>query len=119
MINLTDIGLEKVIEYRKFKSLEFAKEKILSYRFTSDDLWGNYHRALICYLTNDIDKGISYFERILSIESEVPFVRELKENVKILIDKPKDQQLLRTHIIEIIEVARVNKKLPAIEMIYV
>ena len=116
VINLTSIGLEKVFEYRKFRSLVYAREKIISYKFTSNALWGNYHRALVCFLTKDINRAITYLGQILSIESEILFVQELKENARMLIRTAKNEQLLWTHIMELIKESRAIKKLPAIEL---
>jgi hypothetical protein len=50
---------EKVLFYRRFSDLPFAKECIMNHEFTSDDIWGVFHRAMILFLSGD-DSAVEY-----------------------------------------------------------
>ena len=53
---LTQIALNKTLQYRKeLTTIEAAKTFIVNNK-TGDSLWGNYHRGIICALAGDKTK---------------------------------------------------------------
>ncbi len=69
--NFCEIALIKISEYRNiFNSFENAKDFILTYNFTSNSIYGNYHKYIICRLTKNSDLARKYFQNLLSIENE-------------------------------------------------
>lgn len=113
--NLTNKGLAKVHEYRKFTDLEYAKTQILSYRFHSDDLWGNYHRTMICLMTGDKDDFLIYYNKLMSINSEIKWIQDLKDYIAQLLQIYNDNTLVIEFYTDLIKQTRDLKKLPVLE----
>jgi hypothetical protein len=109
---LTQMALEKVILYRQaFIDLESSRQFILKYNFTSENLWGSYHKGVICGLTGDVAGMIRYFTRLLSQDLSAPFEKELEKTVLALRSASNDLPLFR-HLIEgFIQETRELKKL--------
>lgn len=63
--SLVEKALNRTLELRnKMSDLKNAENIILNHEFASDNLWGNYHRAIISGLNNDIRKSEQYFNLI-------------------------------------------------------
>ncbi|TGK89246.1 hypothetical protein EHQ24_00130 [Leptospira noumeaensis] len=111
------LALEKAFNYRqKLINIITIKDTILSHNFTSDSLWGNYHKGIICGLTKDIEGLNKHFEDLLLVDHDFQWVKELKLNVielkKAALDYKKFQKEIHSTIIE----ARKLKKLKNIEI---
>jgi len=129
---LCDLTIQKVIEIReKFATISSAKKFILEYNFSSDKLWGNYHKGTICGLTDDFDGLNKYYSNLLKEDSmkqytdgntgvvhsmRVEWIDELKEKVKYLLTKTSSFDLFKTEIMSIIVESRRLKKLPEVEI---
>lgn len=70
MEEFAETGLRKVIEYRKFKDMDYAK-KCLEQKVSSIPenrrFWEVYDLAMICFLMGDFENGIKIFENYLEI----------------------------------------------------
>jgi hypothetical protein len=114
-----ELIVEKVIEIReRFSTIHLAKDVILVHNFTSDDIWGNYHKGTICGLAGDFDKMNKCFDDLLKIENDmqIQWIENLKENVKYLQSKTCDLELFKAKILKIIAETRKLKKLPEMEI---
>ena len=70
MEEFAEIGLRKVIEYRKFKDMDYAKkclEQKVSNIPPNRRFWEVYDLAMICFLMGDLKSGIDLFENYLEI----------------------------------------------------
>lgn len=70
-------GLQKVMEYRRFKDMEYAKERLA--QTVSDTpqhqrFWEVYDLAMICFLKGDFEDGVNAFEDYLAILKESFYV---------------------------------------------
>ena len=114
---LCELALSKVLEYREnLESIYKAKPFILNHNFTSEELWGSYHKGTIAGLTNDFDTQNLYFQKLLKENHPYDWVIELKNKVKILTLKTETQNQFSETIIDIIKNTRILKKLPEIEI---
>ncbi|GFZ87841.1 hypothetical protein GCM10011531_19220 [Aquaticitalea lipolytica] len=112
MCTLTELALNRTLELReKLSDLNTATNTILNHEFTSDSLWGNYHRAIICGLNNDQKKAHQYFELILKNKLEYGWELELKKRVEQLKSESGNTIEFRKEIDYIIEETRKEKKL--------
>lgn len=117
MESLVEKALKRTLELRnKMTDLKSAEKNIINHEFTSDNLWGNYHRAIICGLNNEVGKSEQYFDLILKDDFEVPWAKELKRRVSELKNELKDTSNFQVKINEIIEKTRNEKKLKEIEI---
>jgi len=85
---LCKYSIEKINDFKhKFENINNAEKIILKHNFTSDELWGNYHRAIISGLNGNNKKLNKYFNKLLK-ESETnnKWIIELKNQVKELMD---------------------------------
>ncbi|MDR0990260.1 MAG: hypothetical protein LBL92_02700 [Propionibacteriaceae bacterium] len=62
--------------YQPLRDWNNASRLILANTFTSDKLWGNWHRAMLCILTNQ-EVAFEYLEKMLEFRHE--FNKELTE----------------------------------------
>ena len=115
--SLVEKALKRTLELRnKMGDLKNAQNTILNHEFASDNLWGNYHRAIICGLNNELMKSKQYFNLILKDDFDTPWAKELKKRVSELKNELKDTSNFKVRINEIIEKTRNEKKLNEIEM---
>ena len=96
--------------------LKNAEKNILSHEFASDNLWGNYHRAIICGLNNEPKKSEEYFNRILKNEFEYDWELHLKQRVENLKTELNNISEFKKRVDEIIEKTRNEKKLNKTEI---
>lgn len=64
------IGLRKVIEYRKFNDMNYAKkclEQKASGIPNNQRFWEVYDMAMICFLMGNFENGLNFFEKFLNI----------------------------------------------------
>lgn len=110
---LTKLALAKTLNYRELlKNLESAKATILHHNFSSEDLWGSYHKGIICGLHGDMKSLNQYFDKLLKTNHDVPWANELKERVVKLKDLVDNYDDFIQEIIDIISQTRMAKKLP-------
>ena len=105
------------LNYREaFRNLESSGNAILTHQFASDSLWGNYHRGVVCGITNKFGEADKYFDMLLSVELDYDWVNELKRDTLFLKTVMNSHQQFKTEIIEIIKATRSLKKLPPVEI---
>ncbi|MFN8257562.1 MAG: hypothetical protein U0W24_17840 [Bacteroidales bacterium] len=114
---LAKIGLEKTLNYRQLLiDFKTTKQTIIRHQFASDNLWGNYHKGLICGLIGDKKELNDYYDRLLGVENDAPWTKDLKFQVKELKDISVDIDKFRSKIIAIIRDTRRLKKLKDLEI---
>ena len=114
---MVQLALDKALFYRQMlASLEMAKQNIITHNFTNDELWGNYHKGVICGLTKDINGLNKYFEKLLLVDHDVEWANDLKSRVKELKEIASDNSKFRAEILKIILEARKLKKLKSMEI---
>lgn len=116
VIEITNDAIEKILQYRNFLDANYAKTKILSFKFPSDELWGNYHRAMICLMTGDFNKFCIYCEEISRVDSGIEWIVNLKNNVRILMQSCIDKNNCLDYMTKLIMQTRQQKKLPSIDI---
>lgn len=70
MEEFAEIGLQKVIEYRNFKDLDYARNRLeqeVSDTQENRRFWEVYDLAMICFLMGDFENGVKNFEHFLEI----------------------------------------------------
>jgi hypothetical protein len=114
---LSRFALDKILEYRhSFSNITTAKQVILKHEFTSDSLWGNYHKGVICGLTDDT-KGLNlHFDALLSVNHDVLWANNLKLRTGQLKEIATDPKLFRQEINNTMKQARQLKKLKAVDV---
>jgi len=116
MHSLVDLALNRALELREILSeSRTATNTILNHKFTSDSLWGNYHRAIICGLNNQSQKSEGFFELILKNELESNWELELKKRVEKLKSELGNTLEFKREIEHIIVETRKEKKLKETE----
>jgi hypothetical protein len=105
------------IFYRQqLKDIHAAKSFILAHEFTSDSLWGNYHKGVICGLARDAEGLYKHFDALLLVEHDVPWANELKSKVGHLREIASDHSKFRSEILRVILESRNLKKLKPMEI---
>lgn len=109
---LAQMALSKVLFYRNsLRDPESAKQTILNHTFTSESLWGNYHKGIVCGITKDIPGLNNYFDRLLSIDDPAPFIPGVKAEISQLKTLAQHEGQFRQAIQSSIDFAREKKKL--------
>lgn len=110
---LVNKAKNKIVEYRNaLSTIVSAKEYILKYNFSrSDDIWVNYHKGVLCGLSQSIDECSYYFSKVTNNPDDREWAQELKKHVSDLIDIMPDPSKLKNLITENIIKSRVSKKL--------
>lgn len=112
-----DLAVEKTRQYKnELKTLELAHEALVNYKFTSDSLWGNYHKGTVAGLIDDAKSMETHYEKLLKVEHDIEWVGELKERTRILLDLSSDLSKFRNEIAQICNVSRKLKKLDACDL---
>ncbi|MBA5793436.1 hypothetical protein H1R17_09965 [Flavobacterium sp. xlx-214] len=115
---LCHLALNKILEFReKFKNLDNAKLSILNNTFTSEEIWGSYHKGTICGLTNEYAKKNEYYQKILDNNETYEWLSELKSRVNLLENNISNHNDFSKKVIEIIKKTRTLKKLKEKEII--
>lgn len=63
-----DVALQKIMEYRNFRDLEYAKKSLVQKaEGTRQEClwWENYDLAMLCFFKQDFDEGMAYFNDYL------------------------------------------------------
>lgn len=117
MGSLMDLAIKRVITLRKkLNVLKVARNTIINHKFASDNLWGNYHRAVIYGLENNPKKANKYLDLILKSKMEFEWQMELQqkaEELKIHLPNISD---FKENIDSIIVRTRKEKKLDNTEI---
>ncbi|WP_223606487.1 hypothetical protein [Chryseobacterium sp. OSA05B] len=114
---ICDLALHKALGYREnLQNIQKAKPFILNQTYTSEDIWGNYHKGTICGLTNDLVEQNEYYQKLLQAEHPGEWLNELKDHVNLLMTDSGHQDKFSGKIIEIINKTRALKKLPEMEI---
>ena len=90
---LTQIALDKVLYYRQYKDLNYAKKQILESVFRSGSAWLSWHKLVLCLLSDDknVGKHLADFEAIIDLldESKEP-KQSYNEIIKIKGNLPEN-----------------------------
>ena len=132
MEKFCDLTIQKVLELReRLATLLSAKDNILAYNFSSEELWGNYHKGTICGLTGNFDELNKFYSDLLKVDStkqwtcgntgvvhstHIEWIDELKENVKYLLKKTSSLDIFKAEVLNIIAETRRLKKLSEVEI---
>ena len=76
--------VEDYIRYSKRNTLEFVKEHYWADHYHADDTWQNIDKAVLCFLSDEFDEGMVYWQRAkesYSNESTVDAIAYLEENM--------------------------------------
>lgn len=111
------LALDKAFSYRQqLIDINSAKKTILTHNFTSDTLWGNYHKGVICGLTNDTDRLNKHFDALLLVDHDVEWANELKSRVRQLKGIASDHSKFKSEILSNILESRNLKKLKTMKI---
>jgi hypothetical protein len=114
---LAHYALDKALIYRQvLNEFDIAKQTIKKHEFTSDDLWGNYHKGTICGLTGDLEGLIQHYDNLLAVDQDVSWVHELQARVMELKQISPDLDKFGQRIISIIHETRELKRLKKLEI---
>ncbi|MBL7808794.1 MAG: hypothetical protein JNN28_13320 [Saprospiraceae bacterium] len=114
---LINTAERKVLQYQSaFATLETACEAILAHHFTSESLWGNFHKGVICGLNQDAASAMRYFNALLSVNPESAFEVEIARHTTRLRTFVTDPNRFKLAIQEGIQQTRENLKLPFLEL---
>ncbi|WP_109853448.1 hypothetical protein [Aquimarina sp. AU58] len=117
MNSLVELALKRTLELReKLSDLITSEKTIINHDFSSDSLWGNYHRAIICGLNNEPKKSDEYFNEILKNDFEYNWQKELKEKVEQLKFDLNNLDGFKAKVNETIGITRTKKKLKETEI---
>jgi hypothetical protein len=112
--------IEKVLRYKNdLKTMENSEKTISEHSFTSDELWGNYHRGVASGLTGNIRKLNEYFDELLNANDDgIEWRLELKRRTNELKEIANaDANEFKEKIVNIIYETRKLKKLNEVEVI--
>ena len=116
---LCEISIRKILEYRNMlKNIYTAKYVILNHTFTSEEIWGSYHKGTICGLTKDFTGLNKYYQKLLNETHPGEWLTELKQKTMELLIKTENEIQFKEYVVEIIKKTRKLKKLPETEMYF-
>ena len=96
--------VEDYIRYSKRNTLQYVKEHYWAKYYHADDTWQNIHKAVLCFLSDEFDEGMVYWQRAkesYSNESTVDAIAYLEENMT------SKEQLIKS----IKDICEYNKKI--------
>ena len=76
--------VEDYIRYSKRNTLEYVKEHYWADHYHPDDTWENINKAVLCFLSDEFDEGMVYWQRAkegYSNESTVDAIAYLEANM--------------------------------------
>lgn len=95
MVSLARSAMAKVVEYRGFRDVEFAKEQIMQRNGFCSISKELYEKMMICGLTKD-KRAKEYYLRLLKetehseLDYDIRYRNELLEKIMPVIDKPSE-----------------------------
>ncbi len=114
---LAHLALERVVFYRQaLRDIDTATQTILNHKFTSEIIWGSYHKGIICGLTGNINELNKYFDQLIEFEDSAPFMTVLKDRTRKLKEVASDKDKFRQQIYNIIIETRKLKKLKEMQI---
>jgi hypothetical protein len=97
---LAEKAAEKVKEYREFRDIDYAKEKIIQKKDTASRSHELYHKMMVCGLAKDI-RAFEFYKKLTdevkcsALSYEVEYYRELTGEVfKVIDDADKFQEYI-------------------------
>ena len=116
---LCEKSIQKIIEYRNnMRNIKTAEKLIFNHTFTSDDLWGDYHRGIISGLIGNMNRMNKCFNKLLTVNDNTEWIIELKQNIKELIEISNNKEnKFKETIIDLIKETRKAKRLIEMEII--
>lgn len=83
------LALKKVTQLREnLASPKTARAFIVQQQFTSDSLWGNYHKGTICRLTGKFAEMQAFYSRLLNDPGTAPWIEALQKQTAFLLSLP-------------------------------
>ena len=76
--------VEDYIRYSKRNTLQYVKEHYRAKYYRAHDTWQNINKAVLCFLSDEFDEGMVYWQRAkesYSNESTVDAIAYLEENM--------------------------------------
>ena len=76
--------VEDYIRYSKRNTLQYVKEHYWADHYHPDDTWENIDKAVLCFLSDEFDEGMVYWQRAkegYSNESTIDAIAYLEENM--------------------------------------
>ena len=76
--------VKKFIRYSKRNTLPYVKEHYWADHYHPDDTWENINKAVLCFLSDEFDEGMMYWQRAkegYSNESTVDAITYLEANM--------------------------------------
>ena len=76
--------VEDYIRYSKRNTLQYVKEHYWADHYHPDDTWQNIDKAVLCFLSDEFDEGMVYWQRAkegYSNDSTVDAIAYLEENM--------------------------------------
>ncbi|HLP93552.1 MAG TPA: hypothetical protein VK168_05925 [Saprospiraceae bacterium] len=114
---LIDTAKRKVLKYQSdFATIETAYDAIRAHHFTSESLWGNFHKGVVSGLNQDAASAMRYFNALLSVKPESTFDEAIARHTIRLRSFVTDPERFKLEIQENIHQTRKNLKLPALEL---
>lgn len=89
----------------------------MNHPYTSENIWGSYHKGTICGLASDLVERDDYYQKLLHENHPGEWLNELQEQVQLLMTNSDHK--FREKIVAIIKKTRVLKKLPEIEIDFI
>lgn len=96
-------------------SIQQQKKSLVLNQFTSNDLWGNYHKGVLSGLNQDFPSMSLCFQKLLSMKPSYEWITELRNNTATLLTKTHSFELFQETMTQIITNSRALKKLPKMD----
>ncbi|HAD15102.1 MAG TPA: hypothetical protein DCF33_21980 [Saprospirales bacterium] len=106
----------KVLKYQSdFSNLETDYKAILAHQFTSEELWGSFHKGVISGLNQDAASAIRYFNKLISLKPESAFDAEIARHASMLRAYVTDPERFKLAVEDGIHQTRSHLNLPALK----
>lgn len=104
---LAEYGADKVLEYRAFQELEYAKKMILQRSGYTSDSNELYDKMMICGLSGDGEGAERYFTKLFTLikdstmSYDIKYREELSEKIRPLLNREAElKEYVKTCILE-------------------
>lgn len=112
---MVDLALTRCRELRgALADLTTARAAILAHEFSSDSLWGNYHRGIASGLCGDAEAARGYFGTLMADPWDAPWAMTLKEKARELVGVVAETGHFEASVRDLVNQARAAKGLPAV-----
>jgi len=110
---LVDTAWARCLELRgALAGLAEARSAIVPFAFSSDTLWGNYHRGVVSGLCGDGAAARGYFDALLADPWDAPWALELKAKTRELAALLDHDERFEAAVRDLVAQSRAAKGLP-------